>query len=182
MTVPTVSKKSESMMEKIVSSATVTPRRPKTSTFTPSPRVEKSGKATMWVGSTATPGRVHTCPPPSVFTTMARAVVAAMPTRSAARTCRATSSTVSRRPTTATATRGVASGPSVTGVPTPAFTIPPLISPMKRMKSPIPTEMARFWEMGIALATASRRPTSTSSVMATPSRKMTPMAVGHGSL
>jgi hypothetical protein len=60
--VPTVSKKSDSMIEKIARQAARTPSRAKTSTLTPAPSVEKSGQATSAVGTTATPGVVHTLP------------------------------------------------------------------------------------------------------------------------
>ena len=66
-------------------------------------------------------------------------------------------------------------------MPWPGRTRPPFTSPMKRMKRPIPTEMARFSARGMAFTTASRTPTSTRMVMTTPSRKITPIAAGHGS-
>jgi hypothetical protein len=52
---------------------------------------------------------------------------------------------------------------------------------MNRMKSPIPTEIARFWESGMEFSTASRIPVRTRIVITRPSRKMTPMAAGQGS-
>ena len=45
----------------------------------------------------------------------------------------------------------------------------------------MPTEIARLSARGMAFTTASRTPTSTRTVITTPSRKMTPIAAGHGS-
>ena len=53
MTVPIVSKKSDSMIEKIVSSAVTAARRVKTSKLSPRPMVEKSGHATIAFSSAA---------------------------------------------------------------------------------------------------------------------------------
>ncbi len=170
------------MIEKIASSAVSTPSRAKTSKFSPAPSVEKSGQATMRLGTTATPGSVHSVPPPMRFTAIATTVVRRMPRSSALRTRSASKRTVTARPATATATVGLVSGPSVRGTPAPGFTMPPLTSPMKRMKSPIPTEIACFCESGIAFITASRSPLSTRIVIASPSSTTTPIAVGHGSL
>src|SRR5665647_1581514 len=63
------------------------------------------------------------------------------------------------------------------GVPPPPTTRPPLTRPMNRMKKPMPTTMAFFSSSGMALKMASRKPVSTRIVMATPSRKMRPMAL-----
>ncbi len=49
------------------------------------------------------------------------------------------------------------------------------------MKRPIPTLMDCFNAMGIAFMIASRKPVRTRIVMATPSRKTTPMAADQGS-
>ena len=181
ITVPTVSKKSESMIEKIASAAPRRPSRTKTSRLTPAPSVEKSGQATTDDGTTATPGVVHTAPPRSALTAIARSVVPRIPSRSAARTPRARRRSVRSSPTTATATFALVKAPSVTGMPWPGRTIPPFTRPMKRMKRPIPTEMARLSASGMAFSTASRTPISTRTVMSTPSQKITPMAAGHGS-
>ena len=56
ITVPMVSKKSESISEKIVTSAVMSPRRTKTEKSKPAPRLEKSGSATSAAGHTAWPG------------------------------------------------------------------------------------------------------------------------------
>ena len=50
------------------------------------------------------------------------------------------------------------------------------------MKSPIPIPIASLRSCGIALITASRKPTSTSAVMTRPSTTITPMASGQLSL
>jgi hypothetical protein len=86
------------------------------------------------------------------------------------------------RPKSATATGAEVSGPSVMGTPGgPGLTMPAALSPMKRTKSPMPTPMARFSEVGMACMIASRRPLITSTVMTAPSRRTTPMAACHGS-
>ena len=51
-----VSKKSDSMMEKIVTMAVRTPTRAKTEKSKPAPRLEKSGSAMKRAGITACPG------------------------------------------------------------------------------------------------------------------------------
>ena len=51
-----VSKKSESISEKIVTSAVMSPSRTKTEKSKPAPRLEKSGIATRAAGHTACPG------------------------------------------------------------------------------------------------------------------------------
>ena len=53
ITVPMVSKKSESMMEKMVTTAVRTPTRANTEKSRPAPRLEKSGHATNDFGTTA---------------------------------------------------------------------------------------------------------------------------------
>ena len=68
--------------------------------------------------------------------------------------------------------------PSVTGVPLPATTMPPSTRPMNRMKKPMPTTIAFLSSSGMALKMASRKPVRTRMVMATPSRKMRPIACG----
>ena len=138
ITVPTVSKKSDSMIEKIASPAPRSPRRTKASTLRPAPSVPKSGQATSWVGTTATPGVVHTPPPRAALTTIASTVVPTIPSSSAARTPRARSRSVRRSPATATATFALVRAPSVTGMPWPGRTSPPFTRPMKRMKRPMP--------------------------------------------
>src|SRR5262249_54757546 len=75
ITVPMVSKKSESMMEKIVTTAVITPTLAKTERSKPAPRLEKSGQAANVFGMTACPGRGKARPPVHALTTMARMVV-----------------------------------------------------------------------------------------------------------
>ena len=71
----------------------------------------------------------------------------------------------------------------MTGTPGgPGFTTPADTSPMKRMKSPMPTPMARLSDTGIAFMIASRKPVSTSAVITAPSSSTTPIAAVHGSL
>ena len=67
--------------------------------------------------------------------------------------------------------------PSVTRVPLPATTMPPSTRPMNRMKKPMPTTMAFFSSIGMALKMASRKPVSTRIVMARPSSTTMPMAL-----
>src|ERR1043165_6922552 len=89
-TVPTVSKKSDSMIEntvRIAAAAPSTRRKPKL-TWPTSP---KSGAATSALGSSATWGAK---PAPSARATRAATVLAAMPISSAPRTLRATSHAV----------------------------------------------------------------------------------------
>ena len=56
-------------------------------------------------------------------------------------------------------------GAIVTTVPWPLITIPASTSPMIVMKRPIPIPMASLRSCGMALMTASRKPTRTSTVM-----------------
>src|SRR2546422_7414584 len=85
MIVPTVSKKSLSMIENVTSTAVTTPRRaiaPKSRR----PNVEKSGACTSARGSVAAPGVGKPCQPPTApLSTMARAVEPRMPISSAPR-------------------------------------------------------------------------------------------------
>ena len=128
ITVPMVSKKSESMIEKIVTTAVITPdarRRPRSSK--PAPRLEKSGRRhERRAGSP--PGREREArgPPVAALTTMARTVVTRMPDQQRAAASRGPAARrVSRRPTSATATGAAVSSPSVTGTPGgPGFTMP----------------------------------------------------------
>ena len=59
------------------------------------------------------------------------------------------------------------------------MTMPASTSPMIVMKRPIPIPMASLRSCGMALMTASRKPTSTSTVIARPSATMTPIASGQ---
>ena len=70
-------------------------------------------------------------------------------------------------------------GAIVTTVPWPLITIPASTSPMIVMKRPMPIPMASLRSWGMALMTASRKPTSTSTVIARPSTTMTPIASGQ---
>jgi hypothetical protein len=63
MTVPMVSKKSASMMEKTLTIAVTAPARQKTERSRPRPTVEKSGQARICEGMTATPGMVKAVRP-----------------------------------------------------------------------------------------------------------------------
>lgn len=62
-------------------------------------------------------------------------------------------------------------------MPPPAWMRPPLTSPTKRMKNPIPITIAFFSSTGMARKMASRKPVTTRMVMATPSSTMRPMAL-----
>jgi len=84
---------------------------------------------------------------------------------------------VTTRPKMVTSTGTPTKVPSDSGVPPPPTTRPPSTRPMNRMKKPMPTTMAFFSSSGMALKMASRKPVSTRIVMATPSRKMRPMAL-----
>src|SRR5262249_5303441 len=88
MTVPIVSKKSESMTEKIASSAVTVPRRVKNPKSI-RPNVEKSGACTSAWGSWAAPGVANPFQPASTpLRTTATTVVTTIPIRSAPRTRR----------------------------------------------------------------------------------------------
>ena len=119
MTVPMVSKKSESMMEKIVTTAVMTPTRANTERSNPAPRLEKSGHAEKDFGITACPGSGNARPPVHAFTIMARTVVAKMPSRRPPVMPRDWNHSIRSRPKRATATGADVSAPSVTGTPAP---------------------------------------------------------------
>ncbi len=53
---------------------------------------------------------------------------------------------------------------------------PPFAKPMNRMNRPMPTPIERFSASGTAFMMASRRPITTRTVIATPSRTITPIA------
>ncbi len=117
-------------------------------------------------------------------TTIANTVVTTMPTRIAPRVRRATSTAVSSRPTTKTTVGQPCSwpaGPSCSGTVVPAAsgmrrTKPASTSPMSAMNRPMPTLIAVLSCIGIALKTAVRSPTSTSSAMTKPSSTTSPIA------
>ena len=70
-------------------------------------------------------------------------------------------------------------GAIVTTVPWPLMTMPASTSPMIVMKRPMPIPIASLRSWGMALMTASRKPTRTSTVIARPSTTTTPMASGQ---
>jgi hypothetical protein len=87
---------------------------------------------------------------------------------------------VPSRPATKIAIGHVLSfGASATTVPSPLITMPASTSPMIVMNRPIPMAIASLRSCGIALITASRKPTSTSALMITPSATITPIASGQ---
>ncbi len=67
----------------------------------------------------------------------------------------------------------------MTTVPVPLTTMPASTRPMIVMNSPMPIPMANLRSPGMASITASRKPTSTSREMITPSATITPMASGQ---
>ncbi len=114
-------------------------------------------------------------------------VVAMMLMISAARILSAYRAKVMTRPMMKTSWPIVVGNASVTSVPSqkpscdesgaqPDWIRPPLAKPMNRMKSPMPTPIARLSETGTAFMIASRMPITTRIVMATPSRTITPIA------
>ena len=181
MIVPIVSKKSLSMIEKVASTAVITPRcltKPKSRR----PKVEKSGSWTSVAGSCAAPGVGKPFQPAKTpFSAMPRSVVSRIPSRSAPRTRRAMSQAVRRKPTRKTMLGSPPRDPSPTGNgPVAGFTTKPAVKkPMKAMKRPIPTPIARLSPSGTASIAVSRKRVSTRSVIASPSRKTTVIAWGH---
>ena len=108
---------------------------------------------------------------------IAKTVVNRMPSMMAPRHLRASMMMVTPgRTADATAHGDGVKLPSVTRVPPPATTMPPSTRPMNRMKKPMPTTMAFFSSIGMALKMASRKPVSTRIVMAIPSSTTMPMA------
>src|SRR2546428_604480 len=181
MMVPIVSKKSESMTEKMASSAVTVPRRankPKSSR----PKVEKSGACTSAWGSWAAPGVAKPFQPAkSPLSAMATSVVTMMPISSAPRTRLARSTAVRMNPSRNTTMGKPFSTPRPTGNgPAAGLTTKPDVkNPIKAMKSPMPTPIARLSPIGTAVIIASRKRVSTSTVMATPSQNTTVIACGH---
>ena len=104
-----------------------------------------------------------------------------MPSSSAPRTRRAISQAESRKPTRNTTLGSPPSEPSPTGSgPAAGFTTKPAVKkPMKAMKRPMPTLIARLRPIGTASSMASRKRVRTSSVMTAPSRATIVMACGH---
>ena len=114
-------------------------------------------------------------------TTIATTVVMTMPSRIAPRVRRATSTAVSSRPKTNTSVgqpRSSPPTPSCTGTgPTSVRrTKPASTRPISAMNRPMPTLIAVFSCIGIALKTAVRRPASTRTAMTMPSSTTRPIA------
>jgi hypothetical protein len=188
-----VSKKSDSISEKIATSAAITVNSRKISMLMPRPNVSNEIAASSRGSIPCTPGAVETSAPATACSSRPSAVAAMMPIKNAPRTRRASSSVVRNRPNTAIRTGQPVSVPSVTGgegcpVATPSTTRtlstgtrtrPALTRPMKRMNAPMPIPIARFNASGIALSTASRKPVSTSTVMIRPSMNTAPIAAGQ---
>ena len=178
MMVPIVSKKSESMTEKIASSAVTVPRRVKKPKSI-RPNVEKSGACTSAWGSWAAPGVANPFQPASTpLRTMATTVVTTIPIRSAPRTRRASSTAVRTKPTRNTTIGRPVSVPRPTGNgPAAGLTTKPDVkNPMKAMKSPMPMPIARLSPIGTAVIIASRKRVRTRIVMARPSHSTTVIA------
>ncbi len=113
-------------------------------------------------------------------TMIARTVVAMMPIRIAPLVWRATSSTISSRPTTKTRIGQLVSEPAMPsssgGPAATRRTKPASTKPIRAMNRPMPTLIAVFNWGGMALNTAVRNPVSTRSAMITPSRNTRPIA------
>ena len=183
MIVPIVSKKSLSMIENVTRTAVSTPSRT-TKLKSTRPNVEKSGACTIAWGSRAAPGVGNAWPPAKTsLSTIAITVVPRMPRSRAPRVRRAMSHAVRKNPTRKTTIGSPFSVPRPTGSgPAAGFTTNPAVKkPMKAMKRPMPTLMARLSPMGTASITASRKRVSTSSVMTSPSSSTTVIACGHES-
>ena len=106
----------------------------------------------------------------------ARTVVTRMLITSAARILSTHRTIVRIRPIQNTKSAGVVGRWNVTTVPWPGTTKPPPAKPMIRMNSPMPTPIAFLRPSGTAFITASRKPTTTSSVTIRPSQTITPIA------
>ena len=167
---PIVSKKSDSITARIAAAMPSPTRARRDTPKLKFPKRPKSGVPTDFRGvRRCRSARSVECPNPW-FRMIAKTVVARIPIRSPPRIFRATSAAVSASPTTnVRISRVERSGPSVTTVPRPATTMPPLTRPMIVMNRPMPIPIARFRSMGMALRTASRNPVSTSTVMMRPS-------------
>ena len=174
VTVPIVSKKSTSMIEKITRIAVSAPSE-KTFVRSNAPSVEKEsadGMIENVVGTVATPA------------TRAMIVVTRIEITSAALIRRAHRTAVRIRPMRKTnwpgsvGNAGARAGPDVSpyGVAPVETMIPPLNRPMNRMNRPMPAPIARLSDSGMAFITASRKPTRTRIVTAMPSSTMTPIA------
>ena len=136
------------------------------------PSREKSGPAK---GSA---GNVATSPGTRNATTVATTMPTRMPARTLAPSARRSPATRSwpRRSARCSAARVPESHPTVPVCPGTKVMTPAFRSPMKRMKNPIPTEMARLSVSGTMSITYLRTPSSTSTVMRIPSATTTPIA------
>ena len=198
VTVPTVSKKSESksVNTRRIAAMIVTPWTWKPPKRLKCPKRLKSGFATTSCGSAGTfspqpfgftlpvaPSKLG--PILNAFSTMiARTVVAMMLMRIAPLTFLTKSAIIKIRPnpnTTIGQPTRFPLSPSVTGTgPAPVRrTKPESTRPIKVMKRPIPTEIAIFNCCGTARNTAVRNPVRTKTVIMMPSRTMRPIASAH---
>ncbi len=178
ITVPIVSKKSDSMTDRTMAIAVPVPRALQKSKVN-FPRRLKLG-AGQWCGTTAEPS-VKTLRCLISFTIVASTVVKTIPRSSAPLIFFATSAAVTTKPMAKmssghdrklwTIVTGTPGGPGMT---TPAFT-----KPISAMNRPIPMPMDRLRSIGIAFRTASRNPVSTRAVMTRPSVTITPIAWGQ---
>ena len=171
VTVPIVSKKSDSMIAKIVEHgrrATPSLVNAWNGSCRPRPRVSKLTVAIRGSGIVATPA------------TMATTVVTRMLMIRAARIVQGPQGERDDQPEQEHELRRRWSGrpgPTMRRPPPAGVTIrPPLAKPMNRMKRPMPTPIDRLRASGTAFMIASRAPSTTRTVMATPSSTMTPIA------
>ena len=149
ITVPMVSKKSESMMEKIVTSAVITPDAGEDVEIEARAEAREIGSANSGRGSP--PGREGETRGRrwQAFTATASAVVTRMPTRSAPRAAGLQPQREEQAERGPPPPAPRSRSPRVTGTPGgPGFTMPADTRPMKRMKSPMPTPMACFSATG----------------------------------
>ena len=134
---------------------------------------------------TASPPRCRGRSPPSPnpsFSTIASVVDAAIEIKRAPSTRRATRAAATSKPTANTRIRSEArsaASETIGDPPSGCTTIPAFTKPMKAMNRPIPIAIARFRSSGIARNTASRKPVSTRTEIASPSITITPIASGH---
>ena len=113
-------------------------------------RNDRSSCSTSGAGDagsdTSAPGHAVTVPPRPSGTNAPASVVNAIPSTIAPGTRRATSAAVSARPARQSAVGPLAKSPCVTNVAGLATTTPPLRSPMKAMKRPMPPVIASVSE------------------------------------
>jgi hypothetical protein len=180
ITVPIVSKKSDSITESTTASAVAVPSTEKKSNEK-APTRPKSGVST-------TPSGIAAIPFPQIdrsfasFTMTASTVETTIPISKAPLTRRATSAALRASPTTNTPIGHVVSSPASESGVAPVFvTTPAFTRPISAMKAPMPMPIARFRSIGMAFRIASRTPVSTSTVIRRPSTTMTPMACGNDS-